>query len=460
MYDLVIIGGGPAGYHAAVRAAQLGGQVCVVEKEDRLGGVCLNRGCIPTKALVKSVDVLDTIKRSRDFGIEVDHWNMNFPLLMEKKTGIVRSLTQGLAYLMKSYNIEVVHGSAALAGSQEVRVGERVLQSRNILIAPGSQPFFFPPFFPPDGKQVISTTEALELTEVPESMLIAGGGYTGCEFAHIFSSLGCKVTIIEMMDTLLAGEDGDIVSSLVQIFRKKGIALHLGEKIESVTTEGGAVRCTLSGGGEVQGEKLLVCVGRKPNIDDMGLDRVGIKVERGRIWTDGKMQTTTHSCYAAGDVVDSAMLAHVAFREGIVAAENAMGKSVTIDHRLIPHCIFTHPEIASVGLSERAARDQFGDGITIGKFPFMANGKALCEREPAGFLKVVAKAGNEEILGIHIIGAHASELIAAGTLAIARKASLKDISELIHPHPTMSEVFMEASADGCGHAIHLPRKRS
>jgi dihydrolipoamide dehydrogenase len=459
MYDLVIIGGGPAGYHAAIRAAQLGGRVCVVEKDDRLGGACLNRGCIPTKALVKSVDVLDSIKRSKDFGIEIEHWKVNFSMLMERKKGIVDSLTQGLAYLMKSYNIEVVHGSGEMVGSQEVRAGERVFQSRNILIAPGSQPFFFPPFFP-DGKQVISTTEALELTEVPASMLIAGGGYNGCEFAHIFSSLGCKVTIIEMMDTLLPGEDGEIVSSLVQLFRKKGIALHFGEKIEAVTKENGAVRCTLSGGGEIQGEKLLVCVGRKPNIDDVGLDRVGIKVEKGRIWTDGKMQTNIPSCYAAGDVVDGAMLAHVAFKEGLVAAENALGKSVTIDHGLISHCIFTHPEIASVGLNERAARDQFGDGITIGKFPFMANGKALCEREPTGFLKVIAKADNEEILGVHIIGAHASELIAAGTLAIAKKARLKDISELIHPHPTLSELFMEASADGCGHAIHLPRKRT
>jgi len=458
MFDLLIIGGGPAGYHAAIRASQLRGRVCLVEKEERLGGVCLNRGCIPTKALVKSTEVLYSIKRARDFGIGVDNFKLNFSSLTKRKESIVKALTQGLSNLFKSYKIELVKGFGKIVAPQKVEVEGRVIEAKNILIATGSRPLSFSPFIL-DGERIITTKEALNLNEVPESVVIVGGGANGCELAHIFSSLGCKVSIVEMMENILPGEDTEIATYLARLLHKEGINLYSGRKVEEVKLREDNVQCKLSGGEEITGEKLLLCVGRKPNIEDIGLDRIGIKIEKGRIWTNGKMQTNIPSIYAAGDVVNSDMLAHVAFKEGVVAAENALGENSLMDYNVVPHCIFTHPEVASVGLTEKEARERYDDKVKIGRFPFMASGKALCEGEGAGFIKIVAGSKNEEILGVHIIGSHASELISEGALAISLKATLKDISRVIHPHPTLSEALMEAASDGRSEAIHLSRKR-
>jgi len=458
VFDLLVIGGGPAGYHAAIRASQLRGKVCLVEKEERLGGVCLNRGCIPTKALVKGTEVLYSIKRARDFGIEGDNFKLNFSSLTKRKEAVVKTLTQGLSNLFKSYKIELIKGFGKIVAPQKVEVEGRIIEAKNILIATGSRPLSFPPFIL-DGERVITTKEALSLNEVPESMVIVGGGVNGCEFAHIFNSLGCKMSIVEMMENILPGEDTEIATYLARLLNKEGTALYLGRKVEEVKLREGNVWCKLSSGEEISGEKLLVCVGRKPNIEDIGLDKIGIKIKKGRIWTNEKMQTNIPSIYAAGDVVDAPMLAHVAFKEGIIAAENALGGNSLMDYAVIPSCVFTHPEVASVGLTEKEARERYNNKVKIGRFPFMANGKALCEGEEAGFIKIVARSKNEKILGVHIIGSHASELISEGALAISFKATLKNISGIIHPHPTLSEVLMEAASDGRSEAIHLPRKR-
>ena len=457
MFDLIVLGGGPAGYHAAIRAAQLGGKVCLVEDRDRLGGVCLNMGCIPTKALIKSVEVLKTVNTARDFGIEVDNIKINFPSMMQRKESLVQNITQGLSDLFNIYKIEKVQGHGTITGPNQIEVGGETIDGKNILIATGSGPLFIPPFIF-DGDKVISTTETLQLKTLPKRMVIAGGGYNGCEFAHIFHALGCEVSIVEMMDTLLPGEDKNIAGQMALEFRKAGVGMHLGEKIEDVHLEGDTVQCGLSNGVKIAGEKLLVCIGRKPNIEGIGLGKIGVNVESGKIATDKKMRTNVPSIYSAGDVVDSPMLAHVAFREGIVAAENALGLDSQIDYRVIPHCIFTDPEFASVGLTEEEARAEYGDAIITGRFPFMGNGKALCEGEFQGFIKIIAKSSNEEVLGIHILGARASELISEGSMAIHSRATLGDISRLIHPHPTLSETMMEASSDGRYEAIHLPPK--
>ncbi|MEA1965237.1 MAG: dihydrolipoyl dehydrogenase [Candidatus Aerophobetes bacterium] len=458
MFDLLVIGGGPAGYHSAIRASQLGGKVCLVEREERLGGVCLNRGCIPTKALVKGTEVLHSIKRAKDFGIEVDDFKLDFSSLIKRKESVVKALTRGLSSLFKSYKIELVKGFGKILSPQKVEVEGRVIEAKNILIATGSRPLSFSPFIL-DGERVITTKEALSLNEVPQSMVIVGGGVNGCEFAHIFSSLGCKVSIVEMMENILPGEDPEIATYLARLLHKEEIALYLGRKVKEVRLREDDVWCRLSDDEEITGEKLILCVGRKPNIEDIGLDRIGIKTEKGRIWTNEKMQTNIPSIYAAGDVVDSVMLAHVAFKEGLVAAENALGENSLIDYTVIPSCIFTHPEVASVGLTEKEARERYNNKVRIGRFPLAASGKALCEGEGAGFIKIVAGSKDEEVLGVHIIGSHASELISEVTLAISLRATLKDISKVIHPHPTLSEALMEAASDGRGEAIHLPRKR-
>lgn len=450
MYDLITIGGGPAGYHAAIRAAQLGGKVCVVEKMPDLGGICLNSGCIPTKCIAKNLQVL---RKSEALGLTVDDIPNLFRKIMQKKDNVVKSINHGLRALFSAYKIDFVNGHGNLVDPVSIEVNGHVLKTKNMLVATGSTPQIEENL--QDGfNKIITHREALELNNIPESIIIMGGGFIGCEFAHIFQSLGSHVSIVEMMGSLLMDEDDEVSARILKCFSKRGVRVCLKQEIEHVDFENDGVRCTLTDGTELVAEKLLVCAGRKANIANLALDAVDVIIENNKIKTDEHMRTNIPTIYAAGDVTASPMLANVAFKEGIVAAENAMGLNSEIKYNVIPNCIFTYPEIASVGINESAARRNLGSELKVGRYPFMANGMALCENEIEGFIKIVTNKNDESILGVSIVGYYASELISEAAMAISLHAKTSDVSEMMHPHPALSETFMEAAADVFDQSIH------
>lgn len=458
-YDAIVIGGGPAGYTSAIRIAQLGGKVCIIE-EDKVGGTCLNRGCIPTKALLTSAGLYNKIKKARDFGINIDNYSADFPAMMQRKDRIVNRLRMGVEYLLKNNGVEILKGRGKVKGKGTVEVANgnevQTIQGTHIVIASGSKPAKIPGI-EYNGNTVVTSDELLSLTNLPGSLLIIGGGVIGCEFACIFSELGTKVSIVEMLPQILPAEDEEIALTLRGILEKRGIKIYTGTKVNTIATGPSQVISELSNGEKIETEKVLVCTGRVPNSSGLGLEESGVKVEKGRVITDQKMRTNIEGIYAIGDVTGGILLAHVAMAEGVVAAENIMGKELTIDYTAVPSCIFTFPEIASVGLSEKKARET-GMGIVIGKFPFTASGKALAGGEQEGFVKVVSEKSGK-ILGVHIIGPEATNLIAEAVLCIQNNIGVEKIARTIHAHPTLPEAFLEATLDLKGEAIHIPRKR-
>lgn len=457
--DVAIIGGGPAGYVASIRAAQLGGEVVVVEKE-KVGGVCLNRGCIPTKALIQSCEIFSLIKRAEEFGLEGQKSKINLDNLMKRKERIVNRLVKGVEYLLKKNKVRVIKGEAKLLDSSTIQVKgeeEQKIKAKNIIIATGSHSARIP-LQGVDREAILTSTEALQIKDIPENLLIVGAGAIGVEFAHIYSTLGSQINIVEMLSRILPGEDAEISENLEKIMKKRGIKIFTGSTLDSVKKQeknySGLIK-TSQGIQEIQFDKILLSVGRKPNSKDLGLENAGVQTdEKGWIKVNRRMQTTSPDIYAAGDVVGGYLLAHVAHIEGEIAAENAMGESSRVNYRAVPRFTCSMPELAAVGLTQEKAEEK-GYKVKVGKYPFIANGKAIIQGEREGMVKIVCDAETEEILGMHILGSGATNLILEGVVAVNLEGTIREIIDTIHPHPTLSEALREAALDTQDRAIHI-----
>jgi len=457
-YDVAVIGGGPGGYVAAIRAAQLGGRVLLVEK-DNMGGGCLNRGCIPTKTLLKCAEKWRDLVRCAEFGLRADTIGFDFNAIIERKNKVVAGLRGGIEQLVKSNNVTVIRGVAALTAPQRLAVsnaaGKEEFAASKIIIATGS----IPSSIPVPGYQlpaVITSDELLELTEVPKGMLIIGAGAVGIEFSAIMRAFGCAVTVVEMLPTILPMLDSELIKRMGLSLRKQGIKTLAGAKVTTIEESAGGVVVTVDTGKGVQEylvEKVLVAAGRRPVTEGLGLEMLGVNFDRAGIKVNEHMETNVPGIYAIGDVTGQSMLAHTASAAGIAAAENAMGLSAVMDYSAIPSCIFTTPEIAMVGLTEEAVKAQNIE-YKSSKFNFAANGKAVTMGETDGLVKIIAAAATGKILGMHILGPHASDLIMEGALAIRNGLTAKDLAHTIHPHPTLSETIMESAHGICGASIH------
>ncbi|MBI5887745.1 MAG: dihydrolipoyl dehydrogenase [Deltaproteobacteria bacterium] len=462
-FDVVVVGGGPGGYVAAIRAAQLGAGVALVEK-DRIGGTCLNRGCIPTKALYYSAKNLLAARRAAEFGVNVGNISFDMAKAVERKDGVVKKLVSGVEQLLKGNGVEVLKGDGFLESASTVRVAKDgavdvIAAKKAVIIATGSEPLLIPAFSI-DGKNVITSTEALNLKEVPKSLLIIGGGVMGCEFATLFSAFGASVTIVEMLPSILTTEDKMVSRVILKRFKETGVNVLTEVSVERVEVAEGGVKTTLKDGRAFLTDKALVSIGRSFNSAGLGLEKAGVNLEKGRVGVNEKMETNVKGVYAIGDVTGKMLLAHVASTQGIVAVSNALGKVAKMDYSAVPAGIFTDPEIASVGLREKEAEEK-GIAVTIGRFPYAASGKALGMDETDGFVQLIADKGTDKILGCSIVGAHATDLIGEAAFAIRAGAKAKDVAETIHAHPTLPELVMEAAEDAHGMAIHkIGRKRA
>lgn len=459
---LLIIGAGPGGYVAALKAAQLGAEVTVVE-DIEVGGTCLNRGCIPTKALLASTEAYARAKELDKFGIELNGTvTPSLKKIMERKDKVVGVQVKGIRGLFKSWGVNLVEGRGVLKGPRNAEVLKKdgtkeAFDADKVIIATGSRPAQIPSF-PTDGDKILSSDDALGLTEIPGSMIIVGAGVIGCEWACIFSELGTEITMVEMLPRSVSTEDEEISDLLARELKKKKIKLLTGIGVEKVSTGNNGVTATLTDGKELVAEKMLVSIGRALNSEGIGLEEAGVeKGTRGEIPVDDSMRTNVADVYAVGDVTGGILLAHMASREGIVAAMNACGREAHIDYSTVPAAIFTSPEIASVGLREFHAEEK-GKRVRTGHFQFRGLGKAHAMGEIAGFVKVVSDYDTDRVLGVHIIGPHASDIIHEAALAVRMGLTVKDIAETIHAHPTLSEGLMEAAEDVHGEAIHMPKK--
>ncbi len=459
---IAVLGAGPGGYVAAIKAAQLGASVTVIE-DTEVGGTCLNRGCIPTKALVASAEALDKAKNIHDFGIELNGDVIpNIQKILERKNKIVNIQVKGIRGLFKSWGIKILDGKGFIVSANKIRValkdgGAEEVETDKIIIATGSRPAQIP-IFPFDGEKILSSDDALNLNNIPRSLLIIGAGVIGCEFAFIYREFGSEVTMVEMMPGAVSTEDEEISAILEKELKKRKIKLIANIKVEKIEIKENSVLTFLSDGRTIEAEKVLVSIGRAINSKDIGLENIGVKTgQRGEIIVNDKMETSIKGVYAVGDVTGGIMLAHMASKEGMIAAENAVGGDAVINRSVVPSAIFTSPEIASVGLREKQALDK-GYRIKIGRFQFRALGKAHAMGEISGLIKIIADEQNDKILGAHIIGPHASDLIHEIALAINKGLTVKDIADTIHAHPTLSEGIMEAAEDVHDSAIHVPKK--
>lgn len=455
--QITILGGGPAGYIAAIRASQLGAKVVLIE-EDKLGGVCLNRGCIPTKALLKTSEVSNTIKKSKEFGITSNLSTINWTVSNERKNRVVKNLNMGLEHLLPAKGIKIIKGKGYIKNPKKILVstpeGEVEISTEKIIITTGSAPLI-PNISGINSNGVITSYEALNFSEVSKSIAIIGAGAIGLEFATMFNSIGSKVTIIEMKDSILPSEDKEISSELLKIMKRQGIVFKLSSSVKEIKqTENDLKVIFLEKDKEsfIKSEKVLVAIGRKLNSDSEELRNLGLHIEKGAILVDENMETNVKGVYAAGDVIGGKLLAHAAFIEGKVAAENALEMHSRLNYNAIPACVYTNPEAASVGINEDEAK-RMGIDINIGRFNFRNNGRALTLSEREGFVKIIADKDNT-IIGCQILGVNASEMISEITLAITLKAKADVLADMIHPHPSLSEAVWEACADAVGRSLH------
>jgi len=460
-YDVVILGAGPGGYVAALRATQLGAKVCLIEKTT-VGGTCLNRGCIPSKALIHSAALWKRAHEGAAFGVTATNWIFDWGRAQGRKNEVVRAQVQGIGTLLGTVKVEVRQGTGSLVDARTVKVSAHgsaeTLSAKAVIVATGSEPAGIPGV-EIDGERVLTSTEALELPERPETFLIVGGGVIGMEFASMLCSLGTHVTVVEMLAQILAMEDPMLVRVLQGALQKQGVAFHVNSKVEKVERTEAGVRVQISGGTSLEAERVLIATGRALNSRAIGLEAAGVKVERGAIQVNERMETSVPGIYAIGDVTGISLLAHVASMQGLVAAANATGGSATMDYSAIPNCIYTDPEIASVGLSEPTAKEQ-GRAVKVGRFNFAALGKAMCIGETIGMVKVVADAQTDRVLGVGIVGPHATDIIAEGVLAVRHGLTATQVAETIHSHPTLPEAVGEAMHDVHGQAIHKARLRA
>ena len=462
-YDLIIIGSGPGGYVAAVRAAQLGMSVLIIEKEPRLGGVCTLWGCIPTKALLHTADLLEEARHGAEVGVSAREVRLDMPAAMKHKEKVVRQSTNGVSYLMKKNRVDVVNGFGRLAGPGRVVVvgadgAETAFTGKNVIVATGSAPRSLPGM-DIDDKTILSSTSMLELTEVPKSLLVIGSGAVGVEFASMYARFGSKVSIVEVLPRIVPLEDEEISRELAASFKRQGIAIYPDTRVERLTrTDAGVELIARSSGDKTEtfrAEKVLMAVGRRPLSDGIGLEALSVATEKGFIRTDGFMRTNVPGIYAIGDVVPTQALAHVASEEGIVAVEHMAGKEARpLNYDQVPGCTYCSPEIGSIGLTEARAKER-GYDVVVGKFPFSANGKARILNQASGFVKIVAEKKYDEVLGVHIVGPAATELIAEAAAALRLEATSEELVRTIHAHPTLSEAMHEASEAVGGHAIHI-----
>lgn len=459
--DMAVLGGGPGGYTAAIRASQLGKKVAIIEM-GQLGGTCLHRGCIPSKALLRSAEVYHTVKEADQYGVSTSEVVLRYETVQQRKRQTVDGLYSGLQYLMRKHGIEVVQGKGRIIGPSifsprsgavavELENGEmETVVSTNLIIATGSRTRHLPGL-EPDGRAILSSDEALELEELPGTLLIVGGGVIGVEWASMMNDFGVEVTMVEAAARLLPGEDADISTELERLLRKRGVRILTGVKLDASSrqyTEEGKLSIsadTSDGPVLLEADKLLVSVGREANADQIGLENTDVQLNGGFIKVNAMLQTTEPHIYAIGDVIGGLQLAHVAAHEGIIAAEHVCGlKPAALSATLVPRCVYSRPEIASVGWTEHEARQQ-GRNVRIGKIPFSALGKARVLGEQEGFVKVIADSQTKDVLGVHMIGPHATDLIAEAALAKVLEATPWEIGQTIHPHPTLSEALSEAA---------------
>ncbi len=459
-YDLIVIGAGPGGYTAAIRGAQLGLSTAVVEKDERLGGTCLLRGCIPTKALLHSADLISELGHAADAGIEVPEWKLDFARVMQNKAEVVDKNASGVAYLFKKNRIVTEPGHGRLVDARTVAVehdGERrdLRARKGIILATGSRPTPIGAF-PVDGQRILDSDHILELQRLPRSLAVLGAGAVGTEFASIFVRFGVEVTLIEMLPRVLPIEDEEVSKELERALKKDGMKIRTGTRLVSAEVEGDGVDLVLEKGDRqepLRVDQLLVAVGRSPVTGDCGLDAVGLTTDRGYLSVGPTMRTEVDGIWAIGDIVPTPALAHCASAEAIVAAEDIAGHpTVPVRYAAIPNATYCRPEVASVGLTETQAKEA-GYEIAVGKFPWMASGKARILGQTAGFVKVVRDTQYDEILGIHIIGPHATDLIAEAVALLHLECTNEELSRIVHAHPTLSEGVLEASHAAAGHPI-------
>jgi dihydrolipoamide dehydrogenase len=459
--DVAVLGGGPGGYTAAIRAAQLGATTACIEQEPELGGTCLRIGCIPTKAWVQTAYALKEAEETfGKLGVEVSAPKLDFATANEWKAQVVKQLTSGVAGLFKANGVEWVKGTGRFRDANTIAVeGGEDVSFRSAIIATGSNPLR-PPVPGLESRLCVDSTGLLAQTEVPERLVVLGGGIIGCEFASIFQRFGSQVTIIEMLPQLIPQEDEDAAKELLKQFGRRGIDVHLESQCKEVVEQNGSLTVKFGDDQTIECDLMLVSTGRGPVVENLGLEEIGVEFDRRKgIAADEHRRTTLSHVYAVGDCAGYWQLAHTAFREGEVAAENALGHEAVVDNRGVPRPIYTDPEIAGVGLTEAEAREQYGDDVATGMFPWSANGRALMQNETIGWVKSIHETRYGELLGIVMIGPHVTDLVEAGVVALDAESTVETIADGMAAHPTLSEAIKEAGLVALGRAIHLPPKR-
>jgi dihydrolipoamide dehydrogenase len=460
-FDIAVLGGGPGGYTAAIRAGQLGAKVACIEKEPELGGTCLRVGCIPTKAWVQTAHFLHQAEETfGKLGVKVSEPQLDFATANEWKSSVVKQMTGGVAGLLKANGVEWIKGVGRFSDANTISVeGGEDIRFKQAIVATGSFPLR-PPIHGLESDLCVDSTGLLAQTEVPKRLVILGGGIIGAEFASIFNRFGSEVTIIEMLDTLIPQEDADAAKELAKQFGKRGITLQLGKQCTGVEQHGNSLEVMFGDGERVECDLMLVAVGRGPLVSGIGLESAGVEFDKRKgITTDEHRRTTVPHIYAVGDCAGYWQLAHTAFREGEVAAENACGHDAIVDNRAVPRPIYTDPEIAGVGLTEAQAREQYGDDVAVGVFPWQANARAVMQAETVGWVKSIHETKYGELLGLIMVGPHVTDLIEAGTVAIDAEATVETVADGMAAHPTLSEAIKEAGLVALGRAIHLPNKK-
>jgi dihydrolipoyl dehydrogenase len=459
--DIAVLGGGPGGYTAAIRVAQLGARVVCIEKEPELGGTCLRVGCIPTKAWVQTAFALKEAEESfAKFGVQVGEARLDFAASNAWKAGVVNQMTSGVASLFKANGVEWVKGTGRFRDANTIAVeGGEDVSFKQAVIATGSFPLR-PPIPGLDSPRCVDSTGLLAQEQVPRRLVILGGGIIGCEFASIFARFGSEVTVIEMLDALIPQEDADAAKELSKQFKRRGIALQLGKQCTGVEDDGSQLTVHFGEGESVQADLMLVSVGRGPLVEGLGLEEIGVQFDKRKgIAADEHRRTTVPHIYAVGDCAGYWQLAHTAFREGEVAAENACGHDAIVDNRAVPRPIYTDPEIAAVGLTEAEAREQYGDDVAVGQFPWIANARAVMQDETIGWVKSIHETRYGELLGLVMVGPHVTDLVEAGVVAIDAESTVETVADGMAPHPTLSEAIKEAGLVALGRAIHIPNRK-
>lgn len=462
-FDVCVIGSGPGGYVAAIRASQLGFKTAIIEKND-LGGVCLNIGCIPTKALLRSAEVFESIEHAGDYGVNVDGYSADFDGMIDRSRKVANKMSKGVQFLMKANKIEVFDGKGVFESKEQIKVVDgngktkEQIKADKFIVATGARPRELPNL-PIDGEMIIDSERAMQLEDKPEKMVVIGAGAIGVEFAYFYNTIGTDVTIVELQDSLVPVEDKDIGKELGKIYKKKGMDIRTGSTVENVEKDGDSLKVTIKKGDDeetVEADVVLSAVGVTGNVEEVGLDEIGVEYEKGAIKVDKKTyQTNVEGIYAIGDVAGGPWLAHKASHEAIVCVENMAGEDpMPVNYNNIPGCTYCEPQIASVGYTEQQAKDE-GYDVKVGKFPFSASGKATGLGHEEGFVKVVFDEKYGEWLGCHMIGSHVTELIAEAVVARDLETTGHEIISAVHPHPTMSEAVMEAVAEAYGEGVHL-----